>query len=260
MTSKLSLYLGIFAIFIHAPWVQAHNPTLSEPSLPWGVAEDSYIDKNYFYPATNQGKVDSYQAKALTTIKNIPFATTFHFVHFKGLSQISYIADLNNEPFYDKCESLQKEISNQYGQRTNEVHITDQNTNNYTEVIWTSKMDRIVRLFCYNNNQHNYVTVSMYPRWMVLDCYLHAQDDTAKDRKIKRAFFYFDKVNEDIRFFNNSTVTLPFKSTYTFSRIEFSHNNPHDRTTIDLNSGVIMSKFVNEDGHEQLLVGNCKKQ
>jgi hypothetical protein len=154
---------------------------------------------------------------------------------------------------------IQSSLNKIYGQRTNEVHILNQAPNNYTEVIWTSKLDRIVRVICFSPDKSNVVSVSFYPRWMVLDCTMHAQDPNinANDR---RAFFYFDQSNEEVRFFNNADVSLPFTSTFKDGRIAFSHNSEGDRTTIDLNSGVIMSKFIDEKGHDQLLVGKCKKQ
>jgi hypothetical protein len=165
----------------------------------------------------------------------------------------------NENEFENTCSMIQSSINKLYGQRTNEVHVFDQGPNNYTEVIWTSKLDRIIRVFCFSTKNSNIVSVSVFPRWMVLDCTLHADEATNKIKN-RRAFFYFDSTNEEIRFFNNSEVSLPFTSTFSNARIAFTHNNAGDNTTIDLNTGVIMSKFIDKKGHEQLLIGRCKKQ
>lgn len=228
--------------------------------IAWGETENNTIQIANFKQKSVSGQISSFESKHPTTINGINFTKTINFVQNKGLSQIAYSSNLKSEPFDNRCMSLNNTLNNLYGQRTNEVHVTDQGLNNYTEIIWTSKLDRIVRLFCYQDNNDNYVTVSIYPRWTVLDCSMHNINDSSKNAKIKRAFFYFDQANGDIRFFNNSNVTLPFKSTFKSQRIEFSHNEIHDHTTIDLNTGVIMSKFANNNGKEELLVGKCKKQ
>lgn len=236
----------------------AQSSSLTERKIPWGIGEEQYLHfENFKTPLTN-GKAHSYEAKQLTTINGIDFINTLNFIDQKGLTQISYIAPLKAEPFQDKCTAIKTAISDIYGQHTNEVNVTDQDVNNYSEIIWTSKVDRIVRVFCYSLEKNNYIAISIYPRWMILDCTMHNADESNKKIKNKRAFFYFDKENEDIRYFNNYDVTLPFNSTFKSQRIEFTHDNDNDRTTIDLNSGVIMSKFTDKDKKEQLLVGKCK--
>lgn len=238
----------------------AQNTSLTDRKIPWGASEEQYIQFEKFKQPKINEKVHSFEAKQLNTINGVDFVNTINFIDQKGLTQISYIAQLNAEPFQKKCAAIKTAISDIYGQHTNEVNVTDKDVNNYSEIIWTSKVDRIVRVFCYNFEQNNYVAISIYPRWMVLDCTMHNADETSKKIKNKRAFFYFDKENEDIRYFNNYNVTLPFNSTFKSQRIEFTHDNIKDRTTIDLNSGVIMSKFTDEDKKEQLLVGKCKIQ
>jgi hypothetical protein len=238
----------------------AHPPALSESDIPWGMLEDHYINKDDFDTATTSGKVHTYQAKITTKINNTDFTKTVKFIDKKGLSQIAYITNPKNEEFENICALMQDALNKIYRQRTNEVHVRDQGSNNYTEVIWTSKLDRIVRLFCFQAQDTNVVAVSLFPRWIVLDCTMHPVDPNNKKVTNRRAFFYFDPASEEIRFFNNEEVSLPFTSTFSDSRIAFSHNNADDHTTIDLNTRVIMSKFVDENGKSQLLVGKCKTQ
>lgn len=245
-------YQGVFCSIVFSVFVltaKAQDPLISKSStIPWNASEEAY-HKSLF----------KMKEKQQLAIKGINFDKSYTFIENKGLSEITYLANLNDEPFAAKCKVIQDAISDVYGQRTNEVHVTDQGKLNYSETIWTSKLDRVVRLFCYHNSDENRITVSIYPRWLVLDCTLHAED-VVKKKKKKRAFFYFDKNSEQIRFFNNSEVTLPFQSNFQNMRISFDHNNIGDHTTIDLDTGVIMSRFIDEHGQEQLLAGKCKKE
>ncbi len=253
------LTLTSLLLLLIAPSLYGKGTALTTPSIPWGASEEEYMDMNRFKASTSKGETKTYEAKELITITEVPFIQVMHFLNNKGLSQITYLSDLNNEPYQSKCLMVQSKINEIYGKRTNEVHVNDHDKNDYAEAIWTSKLDRIVRLFCYNNNNHNYVSVTIFPRWTVLDCSLHDADKVSEKKENNRAFFYFDKVNETIRFFNNNEVTPPFTSSYHYPRIEFSHNNPQDHTTIDLNTGVIMSKF-SDNGKHSLMVGKCKIQ
>lgn len=253
------LILSITLAFVLTAHAVTAQEALAEKTIPWGVSEDRYLNANEFNTGTVSGKVHNYDAKKSTKINNADFTKTVKFIDKKGLSQISYVAKPNEKEFENTCAMIQSSVNKLYGQRTNEVHIFDQGPNNYTEVIWTSKLDRIVRVFCFSAQNSNIVSVSLFPRWMVLDCTMHA-DETTHKAKDRRAFFYFDNANEEIRFFNNSEVSLPFTSTFSDARIAFTHNNKGDNTTIDLNTGVIMSKFIDNKGHEELLIGRCKKQ
>ncbi len=251
----------ILTVLMLFTWnLHAQESALTAHTIPWGIAQDKYIKNNDFTASASQDKSHIFESKMPTKINGVDFNKTVKFLDTKGLSQITHIANLKNEDVEKLCSNLQESITKMYGQRTNEVHVKNQEPNNYTQVIWTSKLDRTVDLFCYTSNNSNFVSVTLYPRWTVLDCTMHSEDPMDKKNQKKRAFFYFDAANEEIRFFNNSNVTLPFQSTFQSMRIQFSHNNDNDRSTIDLNTGVIMSKFIENKGKEQLLVGKCKIQ
>ncbi len=251
----LLLNLMIFSLSL-----RAQESPLTAHTIPWGITQDHYINTNDFTPSISPDKSHVFEAKSPTKINSVDFTKTVKFVDSKGLSQITHVANLKKEDVEKLCANLQKSITTLYGQRTNEVHVKNQEPNNYSQVIWTSKLDRTLDLFCYTSPNTNFVSVTLYPRWTVLDCTMHSDDPKDKKNQNKRAFFYFDEANEEIRFFNNSNVTLPFQSTFQDQRIQFSHNNENDRSTIDLNSGAIMSKFIEDKGKEQLLIGKCKIQ
>ncbi len=254
---RKGFYLSSIILLLTAPLAWA-KLALLEPTIPWGVKANQYPELAFFKPNASLGP-NAYDAKKSIILHGIEFTNTLYFNNEQGLSEITYIAYLKNVPYEKACTNIQMDINQAYGQKTNEVHVTDQGKDNYSETIWTSKVDRVVRLFCYKAENNNTVSITIFPRWVVLDCTLRNVEDTSNKAKPKKAFFYYDSINEKIRFFNNQNVTLPFDSTFTSQRIDFSHNNEKDHSTIDLNTGVIMSKFIT-NGKEELLVGKCKQQ